>query len=406
MSGAIKKIFDSAMSDVAIDNRLFKQIDRFAQQFIYKNDDHVNFFGSNLTGVYPVRFTTQEKNDWNIDLLDLDESEIRREILRLPYIKDTWVRGTDVMNLSCLYLVHRIQSDANMNPKIKHRASMDVLLALHFKLISSLMAWFFKYPVDPRIAEMTYANLSKKFAIKRFGSWYKVLENRCADIISAQSTWKTTIERFNDDMAIQNMINDIQGRLRAMIKKIWAVMAQVREDDAKMLIVSAKVDLGDKVVVRDLIRDEQRYRRYLKDISIDRRRFVKDELINIIGNVMTTMPEAQLEAVLIKYSELCTQGDADTLKLGDEILLHAFENMGKDRSTGSSAFNIGATLQRFRRLYIASRNKEVKMMFIKEQSELIAAAAAKTKSSTMVSSLRTGLLLYILLRTLSYEHYK
>lgn len=111
------------------------------------------------------------------------------------------------------------------------------------------MAWFFKYPVDPRIAEMTYANLSKKFAIKRFGSWYKVLENRCSDIISAQSTWKTTIERFNDDMAIQNMINDIQGRLRAMIKKIWAVMAQVREDDAKMLIVSAKVDLGDKVVV-------------------------------------------------------------------------------------------------------------------------------------------------------------
>lgn len=131
MSGEIKKIYDRAMAAVDIDNKLFKQVDRFAQQFIYKNDDHVNFFGSNLTGVYPVRFTTQDKNDWNIDLLDLDETEIRREILKLPYIKDTWVRGTDVMNLSCLYLVHRIQSDPNMNPKIKHRASMDVLLALH-----------------------------------------------------------------------------------------------------------------------------------------------------------------------------------------------------------------------------------------------------------------------------------
>lgn len=406
MSGEIKKIYDRAMATVDIDNKLFKQVDRFAQQFIYKNDDHVNFFGSNLTGVYPVRFTTQDKNDWNIDLLDLDETEIRREILKLPYIKDTWVRGTDVMNLSCLYLVHRIQTDASLNPKIKHRASMDVLLALHFKLISSLMAWFFKYPVDPRIAEMTYANLSKKFAIKRFGSWYKVLENRCADIISSQSTWKTTIERFNDDMAIQNMINDIQGRLRAMIKKIWAVMAQVREDDAKMLIVSAKVDLGDKVVVRDLIRDEQQYIRYLKDVSIDKARFIKDDLINVIANVMTTMPEAQLKPVLSHYCELCSNGDEATLKLGDEIMLHAFEHMNKDRTSNSRNLNLGNTLIKFRRLYIASRNKEPKMMFIKEQSEAVTIPAAKTKSMTVVSSLRTGLLLYILLRTLSKEHYR
>ena len=405
MSGEIKNIYDRALNGVEIGIPLFKQFDRFVQQFIYKNDDNVNFFGSNLTGVYPVRFTSQDKQDWNIGILDVDENEIRREILRLPYIKETWVRGTDVMNISCLYLVHRIQNDNTLNPKVKHKASMDVLLALHFKLISSLMAWFFKYPVDPRIAEMTYANLSKKFAIKRFGNWYKVLENRCADIISSQSTWKTTIERFNDDMAIQNMINDIQGRLRAMIKKIWAVMAQVREDDAKILVVSAKVDLGDKVVVRDLIRDEQQYLRYLRDVSIDKARFIKTDLIDVVSNVMTTMPEDQLRPVLAHYCDLCGNGDKDTLKLGEEIILHAFENMNKDRTSNSRNLNLGGTLIKFRRLYIASRNKEVKMIFIKDQSERITAQVAKTKSSTMISSLRTGLLLYILLRTMSKEFY-
>ena len=183
-------------------------------------------------------------------------------------------------------------------------------------------------------------------------------------------------------------------------------MLILREDDAKMLIVSAKADLGDKVVVRDLIRDEQQYLRYLKDISVDKSRFIKKDLINVIANVMTTMPETQLTPVLNRYCELCSNGDEATLKLADEIMLHAFEHMNKDRTSNSRNFNLGNTLIKFRRLYIASRNKEAKMMFIKDQSEKITAEAAKTKSTTVVSSLRTGLLLYILLRSLSKEYYK
>lgn len=404
MQNNIKSIFDVALQDLKLDADLFKQIDRFTKQFIYKNDDHVNFFGSNLTGVYPVRFTTQDKNDWNIGILDLDELEVRRAIVKLPHIKETWVRGTDVMNMSCLYLVHRIQTLDGLSPKLKHKVCMDILLALHFKLISSLMAWFFKYPVDPRVAEMTYANLSRKYAIKQYGNWLKVLENRCSDILASNSIHKVTIERFNDDMAIQNMINDVQGRLRAMIKKIWTVMAQVRSDDAKMLVVSGKVDLGDKVVVRDLIRDEQTYIRYLKDISIDATRFIKADLIGVIGNVITTMPEHLLREVLIEYCKLCAAADPKTMELGEEIMLHAFEYLNKDRTSMNRNSNLGATLLKFRALYMASRNKEARMIDMKHQAEHIA-KTAKTKSSTVIASLKTGLMLYILLRTLSKQHY-
>ncbi len=393
------------MVDLSFDKSLFSEFDKFAQQFIYKNSDHVNFFGSNLTGVYPVRFTTQDKNDWNIGILDIDELKIRKQIVALPYIKESWVRGTDVMNISCLYLVHKIQNMKDLNPKVKHKVCMDVLLSLHFKLISSLMAWFFKYPVDPRIAEMTYANLSRKYAIKQHGSWFKVLENRCEDILASNSIWKRTIELFNDDMAIQNMINDIQGRLRAMIKKIWVVMAQVRDDDAKMQVVTGKVDLGDKVVVRDLIRDEHTYIRYLKDVSVDKVRFIRKDLINVIGNVITTMPEVQLGQVLNKYCDLSIESDPKTVEFSEELLLHAFEIMNKDRTSASRNANLAAQLMKFRALYMASRNKEVKMIAMKEQAEHIAASAITSKSPTVIASLRTGLMLYILLRTLTKSHY-
>lgn len=405
MSTNIKAIFDNSLADLKLDRDTFKEIEKFMQSFIYKNDDHVNFFGSNLTGVYPVRFTTQDKNDWNIGILDIDELSVRKQIVALPYIKETWVRGTDVMNISCLYLVHRIQNMPDLNPKLKHKICKDILLALHFKLISSLMAWFFKYPVDPRIAEMTYANLSRKYAIKQYGSWGKVLDHRCEDILANNSIWKRTIDLFNDDMAIQNMINDIQGRLRAMIKKIWVVMAQVRADDAKMMVITGKVDLGDKVVVRDLIRDEQIYIRYLKDISVDKNRFIKKDLINVIGDTITTMPEVQLGLVLNRYCELSIDADPKTLNFSNEVMLHAFEHLNKDRTTASRNANLAATLQKFRALYMASRNKEPKMIAMREQAEAIAASATKSKSSTVIASLRTGLLLYILLRTLAKAHY-
>lgn len=406
MGNNTKEIFDSHLANLKIDQDLFKKFHRYTQEFIYRSEEHINFFGSNLTGTYAVRFKTTDRHAWLIDLLDVDEYPIRQEIVALPGIKDSWVRGTDVMNLSCLYLVHRIANNKNLPKSIQYEAAKDVLLALHFKLIGSLMAHYFKFPVDERIAQMVYAQMSKKFSIKQYGTWYKVLESRCDDILSASSIHKRTIERFDDDAAIQSMITDIQGRLKAMIKKIWEVLDYVRNNEQKLMSTSGHVELEGKMVMRDLLRKDTPFIRYLNEIAPDKARFVKRELVVVVGNVMQTMPEDFLVNSLERVVENMKKGDKMTTELLNETLLHAFEIFNKDRFNANKFNDIGALLVKFRALYMASRAKEPRLLQMRDDAEKLVASSIKSRNNTVIASVRTGLLLYILLRTFTMHHYE
>lgn len=403
----IKAIFDGRLAHLTIDKHFFGRVKRYVEEFKHRSDEHINFFGSNLTGTYPVRFKTTDRHEWLIDILDVDELETRREVIALPSVKESWVRGTDVMNLSCLYLVHRIMTNKSLGNNEKYQGAKDVLLALHFKLIGSLMAHYFKFPADERLAQTTYARLSKKYSIKQYGSWYRVLEARCDDILSSRSIHARTIERFNDDAAIQNMITDVQGRLKAMIKNIWEVFNKVRTEDSKLMSTSGTIELEGKMVMRDLVRKDTPYLRYIAEIAPDEVRFVKRQLVEVIGTVMPTMPEDFLVDTLRKISERARKSDKIVLELNQEVLLHAFDYFTRNRGAANQlSGDLGSMLVKFRALYMASRSKEPRLLKMREDAEKIVRESIKSRDNTVTAAVRTGLLLYILLRSFTMHYYE
>lgn len=402
----IKSIFDSRLANLTLDTKFFNSIHQYVEEFKHRDENNINFFGSNLTGVYPVRFKTTDRHAWLIDIIDIDELDTRREIIQLPTVDANWVRGTDIMNLSCLYLVHRISTNKSLSDKVKYQAGMDVLLALHFKLIGSLMAHYFKFPADERLAQMTYAQLSKKYMIKQYGSWYRVLEERCKDILSRTSIHARTIERFDDDSGIQNMITDVQGRLKAMIKNIWEVFDKVRNADNKLMSTSGSIELEGKMVMRDLIRKDTPYLRYIEEIAADEVRFVKIELVKVIGNVMQTMSEDFLVDALRELSKRAGKQNQMVVDMNKEIILHAFDYFNRDRFAATKINDYKTLLIKFRGLYMASRNKEERLLKMKDDAEKLVKDSIKSKNMTVIASVRTGVLLYVLLRTFSMEHYE
>mgnify|MGYP003601520135 FL=1 len=46
-----KQILEKYTKDVKINEQLAKQLHTFSNKFVNKNEDHIAFFGSNLTGV-------------------------------------------------------------------------------------------------------------------------------------------------------------------------------------------------------------------------------------------------------------------------------------------------------------------------------------------------------------------
>ncbi len=409
MANLIKDVLDQTNKDVKFDDKLSKQIQRYKGDLMNRNEETVMFFGSNLTGVYPLRFKTSDRNEWFIDIKDIDESEIDSGVLKLARVKDSgieesWVRATDAFNLDTLYTIHRFMRSDLPERKIKETIE-NIAMILNIKLLGSIMAIYFKHDVDDRIAQEVYARLSRKFYIKKFGNWRKVLEHRSMDICSTHSKWYKVLKDFDNNGDIAQCISDIQGRLRSMIKYIWKVLDEVRQDDAKFNRTSMAIETGGEKIIQDLKRDPDIYKNYINKIILDKQSFVKPELMTIVVAEMRTMPEKLLYDVL-DYVSLKSNG------LGNEIetLLNAsieFTTLAiaDDRSSSRYISDLSWLLNKVRLLVTAAKTKDPLVFMIRDLTEKFVKASAKTKNPTIIATLRTGLFLYIVARTFTMRQY-
>lgn len=401
----ILSVMKEGFGDLVVDQALFKTLHEYSSEFVNRNEEHIRFFGGNLLGVHQVRFKSSDKNTFLDEILNLDEYDIREAILKLPSIKENWIRATDVMNLSCLYLTHVIYNiqNAKLSPKDKEKAMVDALMILHFKFFGSILAHYFKYPADEKTALATYAALSKKFAIKQYGNWYNVFENRCQDIVAANSIHRETLTRFDDDAAIIYMITDTQGRLKSIVKKIYAVFELVRTQNAKILSTGGTIVLDGKSIVKDVARSYTPYRRYLHEIINERGRFIKSELVEVIGSAMHTMPEKLLHDALNYMVD--NQNDKDVVALLDETLSHAFDYLANDRRAQDKFNDLAGMISKLRAIYMSSRSSDPSLLKMRSLGEKILKKVMVGRSVAVIASVRTGLMLYIVLRTFSMKHY-
>lgn len=400
----VKSVMDNHCKHLKLDASFAKEVHKYTHGWLNKNEDHIQFFGGNLLGVHTIRFTSSDRNGWLDELLGIDEGDVRRDVVSLPSIDENWKRGTDVVNLSCVYLVHRVYN-STLPIKVKEQLMVDLLLIMQFKLFSSLMAHFFRYPADEAVALATYAALSKKYAIKQAGNWYNVLLERAKDVISSASIHHQTIVKFNDDAAIMYMITDIQGRLRSIVKNLWVVFDKVRTQDAKIMQVGGMVNLDGKMVVRDVARNFTPYMRYLREIIQDANTFIKPELIEIIASAQHTMPAELLNQALLYMSDAAKSSNKDVDDLLNETMLHAFAYLSKDRRAQEAMGDLGSLIAKLRALYMASRSSDPALLKMRTLGERILKKAVKSKSSSTLAAVRTGLFLYIVLRTFAKGHY-
>lgn len=417
---SIRDLFVNHQSPgIKYDKRLSMQLDSFGNRFVNKNDDHVKFFGGNLVGVQTVRFTPTEKNDWLIGILDYDESVMRKQLIKLPTVDANWVRGTDIMNLSCLWLVHCFYN-SDMAPKDKEIAMLAALKALHYKFLTSILSYYFRYPVNEGLALAVYANLSKKYAIRQLGTWSRVIDERCRDIISSTSIHLRTIEKFDDDGAIQYMVTDIQGRMRNMIKNIKNVFERVRSEDTRLLSTSGMVEIDGVKVIRDLSRDSSAYLRYIGDVVREKNAFVKEELILIIGAEVKTAPDKLIRDVLIAYCDISngkrpnnynkSKDPKDHVsthgveRLNKVVLVHALGVISQDRSLMAKK-DYRAMISKLRALYMASRSSDDQVLQIREITEVITSMSINSRNPAIIAAVKTALALYIFIRTMTKDHY-
>lgn len=400
----LKEIFDKLGGKLVIDANLLKRLRRYEVAFRTRNEDHVAFFGGNLLGVHPVRFRTSDREMWFDSIMEIDEKELKDALMTCPAIDPSFKVSSDTFNQSCIWLMHAIWV-SKLSPEQKQQGMIDVALIFQYKLLSSLMAHYFPYPADESVAIATYAELSRKFALKVYGSWGALLRMRALDIVGPTSIHFATFRDYVDDKKVVYMANDVQGRLRETVNSLSEVFYRVKSTGMKFTLVSATVEKDGLLVVRDKHSNYQTYTRYLKEILSDKVSFLRGELASIIVDAMHTVPAHLLDEVLTWMSTYHNNRHPEIDQLVDGVLNHAYDYVTHKREFNAARVDVPLLLQRLRTLYMASRMADPALIECKALAGKIVEQSVKTKNPSIQASLRTSIQLYIVLRAFSMSYY-
>lgn len=405
MESNYKQIMEKYTAHVKIDRALANRLGEFANGFVTKNDDHINFFGSNLTGVYNIYFTTMDKNELMNDVIgDIQDGKIRKEIKNLPYVGSSWVVATEPVSVVCLYLAYRF-SKSDLPDSVKTKAMIDCALIVHYKFITSLMNHYFVFNVPQATALATYSALSRKFTLKQEGTWYKTILRRVEDFLFNQDSWKAQIKTFTPDDEIIKMLSDIQIRMRSMVKNIAEVTYRLHEEGVGVDMESGTISGDDGLRVRDVSRLQSGYQDYLLDILTEPRSLIKSELVHLIGEAVTTMPEPPLYDVLMHVSNLAKDNDKKVTTLCKNILMYAFNYLQREGMSDDSLSDLSMLIEKIKSLITASKTTDPMVIEMRKMSDKIVKKGATTRSPAALSGLRTGLILYLIIRTFTKQHY-
>lgn len=406
MADSIKSVFQEICTRVVPDNRLATNLRKLQVGFVNKNPSHIEFFGGNLTGVQPVRFLPIDKDRWFDVILEADEEELREKLHALPSVNADYKVSGDPMNLSMVWLLHIILRSNKLTMEKKQEAMVDVLLYVQFKFLTSRLFRHFRYPADKATAEATYARLTNKYSIKIHGSWIAVLKARAQDVISNSSIHFDTIYNMDNDENVVRMVNDIQGRIRDMVKNIYNVFLNVHNDGVKIATTSNVVEHDGVEVLKDKTKGLTTYTNYIKSIVSDRNSFVREELIRVVENIVPNAPPklilASLEYITAFYNGRA--GD-DVGQLLEATMLHSFSYLSSNRSILTSNVDLAGLLVRLRGIYTSSRSSDPELLELRKLAEKVIRRAVETKTDSVVASVRTAVLLYIVARAYTMRYY-
>lgn len=417
--GQIKSVMDQEFSHLPVDKRLLSKVLKYEEDFINKNEDHITFFGGHLMGVQIVRFDPRDRQYWFDEILEINEQSLQEPLYALkwippdsrnkmpePVIDPEFVVRSDVMNITCGYLIHRFMTANNLPMNERQKGAECVVRIMLYKFLTSLLWNYFKYPANSAVAEATYNALSLKFGLKRAGNWKKYLDERGHLTIEPKSIHYKNLLTMADDQDFLYFIGDTQGRIRGTVKSIYGVFDQMSKQGIKIVASSSVMEYDGEMVLKDKTHTYQSEIRYIADVLGDRGSFIKPELLRLIEKSVPTANPDMLTKTLQWMSDNSGYGKDDIVnQLTTKTVIYSFNYLTRNPKLIKGKRDISGVLMSLRGSFMASRSSDEDLMELREMAEKIAGYATNSRNETVLKAIRTAVLLYIIGRIMSKDFY-
>lgn len=365
--------------------------------------DYMDFFGSPYLGLQKIVFKTGDRNEWFSSVFDIDEIELKNDITALGIMEKSWNVVNDMFNLTIPYLLHRA-FHSKLDEKTKHRAMRDILSMYQYKCLTSILSNDYPFTASKEVAVETYNQLSMKFDLKKYGSWRALIEARSENILDKRTgIHYNTFVTMAPDKKVIYMVGDIQDRLRGVINDLNAVFHSVKTRTNLISFEGAKVMLEDGETVRFTQKEELKYKHYIEQVLVGSKGFYKEELIDYAIKDMAYAPRDKLSYMIENFPALYNSKKGEPyVKFVDDIIVHMFEYLHEKQV---NRVNLYEVLVRMRGIYNSRRGNTDELILLREMGDELAKNLTGVKTPITITGLRTSFLLYIVLRTLTRDHY-
>jgi hypothetical protein len=363
--------------------------------FTTKNEDHLLFFGSGLTGVYKVMTSKSDIDDIFIDILDTDYLEVKAGLREIDGLRLDFVISSDPYNLMIAYLIHRFYTSEYIDDKKKERVMFDLVLLMQYKMFTGLLAHYFKYPAEERAATATFNALSNKFLLKKLGTWQAYFNYRAGEVSKDPKFVKEVYKRFDDVEAVIYYLNAVYGAVKDVLKNIYREFALIRENDQKLQSRSSTHDEESGEAISDVTNNVAKYLDTVKRNIHDKDSFITSDALNITTKIMKDVSTNQLRVLLEDFSR-------DSLlpivgEIVDETVITIYDNF-KDKDYFNKGNDASRFLTDLKFLIIAKRSSDDPLELLKLKVEKYIKTNLRGKSLNTIKLVRTSLIIFICIK--------
>lgn len=401
----LKSFFETTFPSLVATKELANRLLDFQIRFVTKNQDHMEFFGGNLTGVHIVRFTPSDMDKFFLDVLDIEEEEVKEGLFALPGVNKKHKVASDPFNNVCMYLIHIFLS-SKLPENVKKIGAVSTALILNYRYITSRLFRGFKYPADPQTAIAAYAALNNKFILKRLGTWHAVLEDRTKDLVQEDGLHYKVLLNFTDDKKIKYAITDTQGRVREIFKNVYGEFVKIHERGKKIRATSSTFEFEGEEMLKDKTNGLLAYIHYANSIVEDKNSIIKQEIIDAVCDIVKTASPILLEQTLQWISDNAKFTNQKIIKEFIElVLVHSFKYLQDNKNVVSRSTDLLSLAIILKGVYTSSRSSDEDLYKLRNLGEKIIKKTGLIKSPSMLASVRTVLMLYIVIRVFAMNHY-
>ena len=401
MRYTLKEAFDTVFSHVKFEDYLIKAFYNFRVGYMTANKEHMEFFGGNLLGVNVVRFKDSDRNRF-YEIFGLDYPDVVTEVRKATTIDHTFKVGGDVLNLTIMYLMHRVMVSRMSHPN-KQKALYDLAMIFFCRCAAALISANFHYPADPKVAQLAYANLSQKYLIKRLGSWNKVMDYRAKALLDPKNSKHVrTLQFFEEDPKVQYAVADSQGRIREMFKGYYSEFMMVNDAGGSLQQQSSHVtDAEGEEALREKTTGPEVYVFYMRDTIGDPNSFLRENLLQIVAKnnantsqraVKTTLEWLSINSSNPKHAKMVDDFCSRTLVLMAHFLQYNIEP--------SRRKDLNYTLTSLKNLFLSTRSVDPDLLDVREKGEKIIELCQGKLSSSLMMATRTAVIMYLCLHAM------